>query len=205
MKKPFAALFGGNHRREESPAPQTPASNEASAPRRGYDLGSLLSVASTSQALQIATVYRCAQIIGDTVAGLPLQYLKRSGEVFVPVANSDLPYLLNCQPSDDFSAFDMWGAAIRQMLLAGNALIIPIRSELDLGGDPIALMLCSQGSFTYDEVNRCYVVNDSKNGICGIFDESEVIHLKNISLDGICMWVYISAYALSLTYFTKPP
>lgn len=69
------------------------------------------------------------------------------------------------------------------MLLDGNAYIIPSYDPLTL--QPTRLTLCQRGTVSHDTINRQYYVADMINGISGQYPEAEVIHLKNLSLDGL--------------------
>ena len=167
-------------RREEA-RPAVSASAAQSTVRTG---GTVPLVGSSWQALQIATVYRCVQVLGGSVAALPLKYLKRaSSGVYREDDGSRLSRLLAVEPDTAYNAFDFWDQAVRQILLRGNAYIIPVWSLVNLG-EIEKLVLCSPGSVAYDSTSGTYTVSDVDNGIGGVFGERDVIHLKNLSLDG---------------------
>ena len=167
-------------RREEA-RPAVSASAAQSTVRTG---GTVPLVGSSWQALQIATVYRCVQVLGGSVAALPLKYLKRaSSGVYREDDGSRLSRLLAVEPDTAYNAFDFWDQAVRQILLRGNAYIIPVWSLVNLG-EIEKLVLCSPGSVAYDSTSGTYTVSDIDNGIGGVFGERDVIHLKNLSLDG---------------------
>lgn len=136
------------------------------------------------QAMQIATVYRCVQVLGGSVAALPLKYMKRtSAGVFREDDGARLSRLLAVEPDVAYNAFDFWDQAVRQILLYGNAYILPVWSVVNLG-EVERLVLCSPGSVSYDSTTGTYTVSDINNGVGGIFGERDIIHLKNLSLDG---------------------
>ena len=132
--------------------------------------------------LNIAAVYRCVEILSNSVANLPLQYLKERNGVFRTDTDARLHYLLAVQPNENMNAFDFWAQVVRYMLLHGNAYIIP---QYDAGNmDFSRLILCTPGSVAHDKINDSYTVTDATNGLIGTFAEDEVIHIKNYTRDG---------------------
>ncbi|MCM1957582.1 phage portal protein [Bacteroides uniformis] len=132
--------------------------------------------------LNIAAVYRCVEILSNSVANLPLQYLKERNGVFRTDTDARLHYLLAVQPNENMNAFDFWAQVVRYMLLHGNAYIIP---QYDAGSmDFSRLILCTPGSVAHDTINDSYTVTDATNGLIGTFAEDEVIHIKNYTRDG---------------------
>ena len=132
--------------------------------------------------LNIAAVYRCVEILSNSVANLPLQYLKERNGVFRTDTDARLHYLLAVQPNENMNAFDFWAQVVRYMLLHGNAYIIP---QYDAGNmDFSRLILCTPGSVAHDTINDSYTVADATNGLIGTFVEDEVVHIKNYTRDG---------------------
>ena len=132
--------------------------------------------------LNIAAVYRCVEILSNSVANLPLQYLKERNGVFRTDTDARLHYLLAVQPNENMNAFDFWAQVVRYMLLHGNAYIIP---QYDAGSmDFSRLILCTPGSVSHDTYNNKYTVTDVKAGVSMTLDESEIIHIKNYTKDG---------------------
>lgn len=156
----------------------------AASGQEGVRTGALpLFTSAVGQPLAISTVYRCVRLLSESVANLPLRYMRLKGEVFVDDRASRLHYLLSVQPDERYSAFDFWAQAVQQMLLQGNAYIVPQYSPTSMELD--RLVLCSPGTVSYDLLNRTYTVMDTTNSLSGTFAENEVVHLKNLSLDGV--------------------
>lgn len=157
------------------------ASTETFAPRLGQT--SLLTVGSSMSALQVATVYRCVNVLCGTFASLPLQYLKRTPSGIWVEQRGSISDALSIQPSLDYNAYDFKFTALQHILLKGNAYIIPVWSQVSLG-DIDSLVLVNPDCVAYDDINGTYTVSDLSNGISGVYRENEIIHLKNITLDG---------------------
>lgn len=130
-------------------------------------------------AMCIAAVYRCVKLLGESVANLPVQYLRSRGGIFTDDTADRLHYLLNIQPDATVSAFGFWRQAVAQLLLDGNAYIVPCWSADGTGVD--RLVLCTRGTVSHDTLNDLYTVRDSYNSLCGTFTEPEVIHLRDLT------------------------
>ena len=135
---------------------------------------------STQAAMSIATVYRCVQVLSDSVASLHLQYMRLKDGRYQEDVNSSLHYLLSVQPQPEMSIFDFWSMAVKYILLQGDAYIYP-RYVM---GELTDLVLCSRGSVGHDALNGTYTICDAYNGVYGTFNESEIIHLYLHSADG---------------------
>lgn len=153
------------------------------APRTGgYEYWSLLAGSPGSAALSIATVYRCVNLLCDSVAVLPCQYMRLKDGIFVPDLNSRLHYLLTVQPDSAMSAYDFWRQVVQSLLLEGNAYIVPVYNTASLEIE--RLVLCGRGTVSHDTSNDLYTVNDVLNGVSGTFTEEEIVHIKGMSVDG---------------------
>lgn len=137
---------------------------------------------STEQSLRVGTVYACVSLISESVASLPLMYKRKKGAIFTEFSASPLNYLFRIQPNDHSSAFDFWRLVVQQVLLDGNAYIVPRYDAVTY--EITALELCAQHTVTYDAGASTYTVTDTLNGIFGTFREDEIIHIKGMSTDG---------------------
>lgn len=141
--------------------------------------------AGQSDALSIAAVYRCVQLLSDSVAGLRLRYMRMKDGRYQEDETSPLHYLLTVQPQPELSAYSFWSQAVQQMLLEGNAYIFPRYVSINGRNELTDLVLCHKGSVAHDTLNGKYVISDTYNGVWGTFKENEVIHLFLHSADGL--------------------
>lgn len=131
------------------------------------------------QALKIATAYRCTSILSGSIAAIPLQ-LKRKRSGYYAVDEDDpINYALTIRPNYRQTAFELIRNAIILMLNQGNTYIYP-----DWLNGELRLTLLSPYSVSYDKMMDEYMVNDMVNNICTTLRSEEIIHLRNLSLDG---------------------
>lgn len=76
---------------------------------------------SPTSAMRVAVVFRCVNLIGAAIAGLPQLIYQRDGDVSRRV-DHDYWWLLNEQPAPLWSAAAFWEFALIQMLLRGDSI-----------------------------------------------------------------------------------
>ena len=141
--------------------------------------------------MKISTVFRCVDILSSTIASLPLELKIKRNNVFEVKDSGRLAYLLSCQANDRHSSYELIRNSIIQMVMQGNAYILPKYRV----GEIDSLILLSPHTTTYDVDTNQYTVSDFINDVFGVFDADEIIHLRNISLDGGYTGVSTIAYA----------
>lgn len=144
-------------------------------------------------AMCIATVFRCVKLLSESVANLPLRYAVRRNGVYVDSESAELDYLLNVQPDYAVNAFDFWRQVVQELLLDGNAYIVPVYNNASMTLDRLAL--CGRGTVEHDTINDRYTVCDRENSIYGTFAEDEIIHIKGMTLRDSKKGVSVLTYA----------
>lgn len=134
--------------------------------------------------MSVAAVYRCVDLLSNKVAVMPFNYRRKKGEVFTEDTSTSLNYLLNVAPSATMSAFTFKKMIVQYLLLRGNAYIIPMWSSVTDAIDYSSLVLVNPSSVIHNVYDNTYTVNDPVAGISGVYDESDIIHILNLSLDG---------------------
>lgn len=139
---------------------------------------------SSEGALKISAVFSAVKLISEGIARLPLGVYRHNDATmqFVLDVDSQLYSVLRWQPNADMTSFNLWRFAIQQMLLLGNAYMLPRKNAY---GDIEELLLLSPYSVNYDIMRRRYIVEDEVNNIRGIFGRDQMIHLRNVSIDGL--------------------
>lgn len=169
FKRILFSVFSGFPKREsESNTASTPAAGDYTQIFEAYATG--LGVVP----LSIATVYACVKLLSESVATLPLRLLRKRNGVFVEDDSDNLGYLLNVAPNSWENAYDFKKRLVSEILLEGNAYIIPMRKY----DDPLKIdhiVLAERGTVNHDTVRNIYVYKDRK------YMPWEIIHVKNLS------------------------
>ncbi len=138
-------------------------------------------------ALKIAAVYRAVNLISNAVGVLPMHYKRYNAALryfqtdYDSIAGSRINYLLSVRPNSRLSAFQFWKQTVCQVLLYGNAYIYP---RLNIYGEPVEFILCTAGSVSYNAFSDTYMVMDVYNGLNGEFRSDEMLHIRNMNLNG---------------------
>ena len=129
----------------------------------------------------LSAVYRCVEVISDSVAQLPLEPYRIDKNGYKQKYTSHQTYyLLNREPNRRMSRFTFIKTLVTSVLLKGNGYALV---ERDAKGDATELILIPSGDVTVYELPEgiAYGVN----GFDRLLDSSEVIHILNFSYDGI--------------------
>lgn len=143
-------------------------------------------VSSAREAMSLAVVHRCVRFVSESVSSLPLCVLSRDGDgVFREGGEgARLQYLLGVSPNEQSGAVEFWSAAVRQMLLSGNAYIVPRRWSTAPYEWMELRLVSPDAAVTYDRIGERYRIYDFSQGIDGTYSEGELIRLSCPSYDG---------------------
>jgi len=130
---------------------------------------------SNSTAMKSGVVYRCVNLISDSIASLPLIPYTFKGDWKYIDNESQLNNLFNVQPNPFMSAFTFKKMMIVSMLLKGNAYIAITRDTRT--GNVSALQLLNADTVIIDGSNNDIKYKDSITN--KIYDKSQIIHLMN--------------------------
>ena len=150
---------------------------------QGAPLRNFSPLVDDSLARKVGAVFSAVKLISEGVAMLPLEYqwLNQSRGCFEPYTDDPLFVALKIAPNSRVTSFDFWRAAVQQILLYGNAYIVPVRNE---AGSVVELLLCSPGAVAHDAIAGTYVVNDVVYKLHHTYTADKIIHLRNIGADG---------------------
>lgn len=150
-----------------------------------------------TRAMKIAAVFRAVNLISSGLASLKLEY-KRKDRVkgYFKFDNGKaglrLNYLLSVQPNSRMNASVFLKNLVSQILLQGNAYVLPVKNIL---GEVEALYLLTPGSVAHDIYTNAYQVADPVNVISSVFASEEILHFKNVSNDGGYTGISTISYA----------
>ena len=150
-----------------------------------------------TKAMKIAAVFRAVNLISSGLASLKLEYKRKDRykgyfKMDDSIGGKRLNYLLSIQPNSRMNASVFMKNLVSQILLSGNAYVLPVKN---MYGDVEALYLLKPGSVAYDVWSNTYQVSDDVNGLNGIYSSNEILHFKNVSNDGGYTGVSTIGYA----------
>jgi HK97 family phage portal protein len=136
-------------------------------------------------ALQSAAVYGCTKCIGEDIAGLPLQVRRRTPDGGWVI---DLGHPLNAlfrKPNRWMSSWQFWSYALTAYCLRGNSYIVIQRDRM---GQPVELIPVTPDRVTVKlsavDGMPWYLVNARQIGIGVWVPPEDMLHMKNMSVDG---------------------
>jgi HK97 family phage portal protein len=142
---------------------------------------------SNQQAMLLSAVYRCVNIISDSIAALPIKTYKIEGKkrYFREFIEHPVYSLLYRFPNENLTRFTLMKCMASDMLLFGNAFAYIKR---DGNQKPVAIHYLPAGdvTFQYDlnnpiDRNVEYIVN----GFIENIHDEDMIHIVNYSMNGI--------------------
>lgn len=150
-----------------------------------------------TRAMKVAAVFRAVNLISSGLAVLRLEYKRkdRYKGYFKPddsIGGKRLNYVLSVQPNSRMNAYDFFKNLVSQILLQGNAYVVPVRN---LYNDVEALYLIKPGGVAHDVHTNTYQVTDDVNGVWGVYRSDEILHFKNVSSDGGYVGLSTISYA----------
>jgi HK97 family phage portal protein len=143
---------------------------------------------SATSAMRVSAVAACVAKIAGAIVSMPVhEYSLDGGEIPARMPRSDLWYLLNEQPSPQYTAASMWEGVSMAQLLRGDAFALlrwrmngTIREILPLPWG------CVSPIRTPGEGVR-YYVNMPSHGISTWFDPSDILHFPGLGFDDTTM------------------
>ncbi|MCS2304854.1 phage portal protein [Bacteroides ovatus] len=137
---------------------------------------------SESKAMLLSAVYRCVDVISDSVAQLPLEPYYVDDEGFKTKFTKHPTYwLLNREPNDQMSRFTFIKTLVTSVLLTGNGYALINRDEKGDAKELIFLKNQIQYQSLLKTVRRCTNIT----GMNQLVEAINMIHILNFSYDGI--------------------
>ncbi|WP_306393370.1 phage portal protein [Telluria beijingensis] len=143
---------------------------------------------SATSAMRVSAVAACVAKIAGAIVSMPInEYSLDGGEIPARLPRSDLWYLLNEQPSPQYTAASMWEGVSMAQLLRGDAFGLlrwrmngTLREILPLPwGSVSPVRIPGQGVR--------YYVNLPSHGISTWFDPSDILHFPGLGFDDSTM------------------
>lgn len=137
-------------------------------------------------AMKIAAVYRAVNLISSGLASLKMEYkrkdrVKNYFKLYDTNGGRVMNWLLGAEPNERMNSYTFFKNLVSSILLRGNAYVYPERDDL---GNVRAFYLLTPDSVVYDEYTNTYNVSDNVNNIYRVLSCHEIMHFKNVSMDG---------------------
>ena len=145
-------------------------------------------------ALQSAAVYSCIRCIAQDIALLRPGVQARLPNGLIRKLPIHPVNLLFSRPNQWMTAYEFWSYMVTSICLRGNAYTVVERDEF---GSPVELIPVAPDRVTImlsDEGELWYRVNSRRLGYGIVIPPEDMLHLKNISLDG---YMGVSPIAIS--------
>lgn len=188
----FDALAATAHWRQASPQTAEPqVSNQTQySPEvmEAFGVSPSGATVSATSAMRVSAVAACVAKIAGAIVSCPIhEYSLDGGEIPARLPRNDQWYLLNEQPSPQYTAASMWEGVSMAQLLRGDAFAL-LRWRLN-GTLREILPLpwgCVSPIRTPGEGVR-YYVNSPAHGISTWFDPADILHFPGIGFDDATM------------------
>lgn len=136
-----------------------------------------------SKAMLLSAVYRCVEVISDSIAQLPLEPYKTDSKGYkVKFTAHPTYHILNCEPNQNMTKYTFMKVMVRSMLLSGNAFAFIERDER---GNCLALHYLPSDMVTIKKpLNVKDTIKYSVVGFSGDIEACNMIHILNYTIDG---------------------
>ena len=135
--------------------------------------------------LQSAAVYGCTKCIGEDIAGLPVQVRRKTRNGGWAVDEDHPLKMLFRRPNRLMTAFQFWTYYLTAYCLRGNAYAVIVRDD---DGFPVELIPVTPDRVTVRisvvDGAPYYLVNARQIGIGVWVPPDDMLHMKNMSVDG---------------------
>ena len=136
-------------------------------------------------AMALAAVYRCVNVISESVAQLPIETFIRDKEGYKnPYVSHPAYNILREFPSPDMSRFTFLKTLVSSVLLQGNGYAYIDRDEY---GNALSLQYIPSGlvSIVYINIDGTLRMRYQVTGFKNLVEPIDMIHILNFSYDGI--------------------
>lgn len=152
-------------------------------------LGSLMFGGNTTgsytseKALKLATVYRCIEVISNSISMMPFQPFQTDKKGFKKLmVNTPLYNILNCNPNQRMTRVQFMKVLVTNLLLDGNAYAFIEREN----GNIKALHYIPSSYVTINPPeNLIQPLTYTITGFSKIIEAKDIVHIKNFSYDGL--------------------
>lgn len=137
-----------------------------------------------SNAMQITSVYSCIRVVAESIGMLPSSIMTETSKGKDKAPNHSVHRLFNVAPNDYMTAQEWKELCIAHLMLRGNHY-----SYINwVNGKAVELLPLAPDS-VLPKLTNDYKIEYTvtfKNGTTSILDASDILHIKLMSIDGVC-------------------
>ena len=134
----------------------------------------------TSNAMALSAVYRCVEVITNSVASLPVKLYRTDEKGFKYEMHNNLSFILSKKPTGKINAFTFYKLIVKDILLQGNAYALILRNGK---GEIIGLQYIQAGLVS--PIDRGDRIEYQVTGIKGFVRQEDILHFMNYTDNGV--------------------
>ncbi|WP_073346071.1 phage portal protein [Bacteroides congonensis] len=135
------------------------------------------------KALTNSVIYRGVSILTDSVASIPLSIYRKDKKGFWKIDEKNTLYnVLTRNANERQTVYELLEGIVFQMVMYGNSYILIKRNA---SSDVKELVLLYPHTVYHDVISNTYNITDTYNGVSGLFNSNQIIHLRHKSLENI--------------------
>ncbi len=135
------------------------------------------------KALANSVIYRGVSILTDSVASIPLSIYRKDKKGFWKADEKNTLYnVLTRNANERQTIYELLEGLVFQLIMYGNSYILIKRNA---ASDVKELVLLYPHTVYHDVISNTYNITDTYNGVSGLFNSNQIIHLRHKSLENI--------------------
>lgn len=133
----------------------------------------------TSQAMTLSAVYRCVEVISNSVASLPVKLYHIDNDGYKAEMKNELSYIIGKCPNKKMNSYTFYSLIVKDILLSGNAYALIIRSGSKITG----LQYIMPGAV--NPIDRADHIEYQVTGMKGFVRQEDILHFMNYTDNGV--------------------
>lgn len=133
----------------------------------------------TSQSLALSAVYRCVNVLVNSIASLPVKVYRTTEDGYKYEVKNDLYYILAKKPNKKMNNYTFYSLIVKDILLSGNAYALILRKD----GKVVGLQYVQPG--LVNPIDKIDHIEYQVAGLKGIVREEDILHFMNFTDNGV--------------------
>ena len=133
----------------------------------------------TAQSMTLAAVYRCVNVITNSVASLPVKLYVSDDKGYKNEMHNNLSYLLSKRPNGKMNSYTFYSLIVKDILLSGNAYALILRD----GNEIVGLEYVQAGLVS--PIDKGKKIEYMVTGVKGAVRQEDILHFMNYTDNGV--------------------